>query len=139
MNYKHSQPGYLILIFVGVVVAFLFFASSKLDYSWITKLIILLIVVLFYSLNVEVDKNFILVKFGVGVIFRKISLSDVESCKVVKNRWYNGWGIRRISNGWMFNISGFDAVELKLKNGKVFRIGSDDASKLEKAILKAKG
>jgi hypothetical protein len=36
---------------------------------------------------------------------------------------------------WIYNVSGFDAVEIKLKNGKVYRIGTDEPKKLEQTIL----
>jgi hypothetical protein len=35
---------------------------------------------------------------------------------------------------WIFNISGFDAVEIIMNNWKVYRIWTDDVIKLEKAI-----
>jgi hypothetical protein len=38
-----------------------------------------------------------------------------------------GWGIRALHKGWLWNIAGLDAVELELKTGRVFRIGTDDA------------
>ena len=38
---------------------------------------------------------------------------------------------------WIFNVSGFDAVEIKMENGKIFRIGTDEPKKLEHAILQA--
>jgi len=38
---------------------------------------------------------------------------------------------------WIYNVSGFDAVEIKLKNGKTYRIGTDESQKLEQAILRS--
>jgi len=38
---------------------------------------------------------------------------------------------------WIFNVSGFDAVELIMKNGKIYRIGTDEPIKLESAITVA--
>ena len=35
---------------------------------------------------------------------------------------------------WIYNVSGFDAVEIIMKNKKVYRIGSDVAKELETAI-----
>jgi len=37
----------------------------------------------------------------------------------------------------MYNISGLDAVELRLKKGGVFRIGSDEPQRLEEALKQA--
>jgi len=39
---------------------------------------------------------------------------------------------------WIYNISGFDAVEIKMKNGKTYRIGTDEPQKLEQAIVHAR-
>jgi len=55
------------------------------------------------------------------------------SAKTTKNHWYYEWGIR----GWLwpkmriYNVSGFDAVEIKVKNGKTYRIGTDEPKKSE--------
>jgi len=37
----------------------------------------------------------------------------------------------------IYNISGFDAVEIKMKDGKRYRIGTDEPKKLEVAITQA--
>ncbi|HBI33644.1 MAG TPA: hypothetical protein DEA43_03435 [Candidatus Moranbacteria bacterium] len=38
---------------------------------------------------------------------------------------------------WIYNISGFDAVEIKMKNGKLYRVGTDEPEKLEQVILQS--
>ena len=35
---------------------------------------------------------------------------------------------------WIYNVSGFDAVEIIMKNGKIYRIGTDVPEELEAAI-----
>ncbi len=37
----------------------------------------------------------------------------------------------------LYNVSGFDAVEIKLRTGKKFRIGTDVPQELEEAIRQA--
>lgn len=102
--------------------------------------LILLILASFYSLQVRIDEKYIRIKFGYGIFQKKFSLNDIVSAKTVKNRWYYGWGIRGWlwSKMWIYNVSGFDAVEIKLKNGKTYRIGTDEPKKLEQAILHSK-
>lgn len=99
--------------------------------------LILLILSSFVSLQVRVDEKQIRIKFGYGLFAKEFLLNDILSAKVVKNHWRYGWGIRVWfwPKMWIYNISGFDAVELKLKNGKIYRIGTDEAKKLEQAIL----
>ena len=45
-----------------------------------------------------------------------------------------GWGIHHVGDGWLFNIYGFDAVELHFHSGKRAVIGTDEAEKLAEAI-----
>ena len=105
----------------------------------VTAIMALIIFILssFCSLQVIIDDQYLKIKFGYGIYQKKFSLSDIISAKTVKNKWYYGWGIR----GWfwpkmlIYNVSGFDAVEIKLKNSKTYRIGTDESNKLEQAIL----
>ncbi len=90
--------------------------------------------ILFYQLNVEIIENKINLKFGVGLIKKTINISDIRECNIVKNKWIYGWGIRYYGDGWMWNISGLDAVELIFHNNKRFRIGSDEAHVLSDKI-----
>jgi len=140
MKYKHTQIGYLtiftlsatsvlfgiILIqnnFNPLILAFMFF--------------ILVILASLLSLNVIIDKNHIQIKFGYGIYKKRFVLKEIISVRVVKNHWYYGWGIRIWFWPYMliYNISGFDAVEITMKNGKIYRIGTDEPKKLERAVL----
>jgi len=89
---------------------------------------------LFYSLTVEIDETELIIKFGFGVINKKFILKDIKSCHTVKNPWYYGWGIRLTPHGWLYNISGLSAIEIQVKNGKKYRIGTDEPEKLKHAI-----
>ena len=35
---------------------------------------------------------------------------------------------------WIYNVSGFDAVEIIMRNGRIYRIGTDVPGELETAI-----
>ena len=63
-------------------------------------------------------------------------ISRMRWSKKVKNHWYYGWGIRVWfwPYIWIYNISWFDGVEIKLKNKKIYRIGTNKPKELEKAI-----
>ncbi len=97
--------------------------------------VVLLVFFLFGSLTVKVDDESVDIRFGPGLIGKRLRLADVQSCRPVRNRWWWGWGIRRIGRGqWLFNVSGLDAVELSMKNGKRYRIGTDEPQKLCEVI-----
>lgn len=130
---------YLITIFDSV---FLFLLLAFF-YEWgdhpisltgllICTVIYLLIAALFYQMKTRVASKKIIVSFGVGWITKSINIEKLESVKIVRNKWYYGWGIRIIKNGMLYNIGGLDAVELKIKNKKsIVRIGSSDPERLK--------
>ncbi len=89
---------------------------------------------LFHQLTVTVSKDFIRLRFGVGVINKKFAVAEVESAAIVRNKWWNGWGIRMTRHGWLYNVSGYDSVEIHLKNGRKARIGTDEPNRLLAAI-----
>jgi hypothetical protein len=91
------------------------------------------------TLTVEVDGETIRLRFGVGVIRKRIGLAEVRAWQAVRNPWYCGWGIRLGPRGQLWNVSGFDAVELALPEGRRFRIGTDEPHALVSAITQAKG
>lgn len=96
----------------------------------------LFVLLSFATLTVSIDENHIGIKFGYGIFKKKFSLAEIVSVKIVKNHWYYGWGIRLWlwPKMWIYNVSGFDAVEIVLKNGKVYRIGTDVPEELEREL-----
>jgi hypothetical protein len=139
-QYEHTQVGYLIIIAMvtTMVLIGIIFATSGLNWIAIGVLVIIAIaLVLFSSLTVVIWEEELEVRFGPGLVRKRIRLDEIESCKIVKNRWYYGWGIRLTPHGTLYNVSGFDAVEIKLGTGKQFRIGTDVPQELEAAIQKA--
>ena len=101
--------------------------------------LILFILASFATLTASIDENYLRIKFGYGIFRKSFLLNDVASAKVLKNHWYYGWGIRLWfwPYMWIYNISGFDAVEITMKNRKIYRIGTDEPEKLETAIKQA--
>lgn len=143
MSYKHTQTGYLIIYILLALVLFFGFIFSTADFEPISFVIIfiilLLVLVSFERLTVMIDGNYLKIIFGYGIFRKSFKLNEICSAETVKNHWYYGWGIRfwPWPKMWIFNVSGFDAVEIKMKNGKIYRIGTDEPQKLESAILEA--
>jgi hypothetical protein len=106
--------------------------------AFVPLLFVLIIVGLFGSLAVSVDREAIGLRLGVGLIRKRIPIARIRDCRIVRNRWFYGWGIRLTPRGWMWNISGLDAVELDLDDSGHFRIGTDDPDGLRSAIRRAR-
>jgi hypothetical protein len=137
--YKHTQIGLLMyLIFlpivIGLLISYYFFANYLILVLAIFMAIALFI---FNSLSVELADGALKFYFGPGIIRNIIPLGSIISVKSVRNSWYFGWGIHWFGRGWLYNVSGFDAVELQLNNNKVIRIGTDEPRRLENAIKSA--
>lgn len=147
-TYKHTQIGYLMLVITLVVLIFFVWLQitaraeppsidSGTNFAF-TAIMALILFILgsFVSLQVLIDEKYLRIKFGYGIFKKKFSLNDIMSAKTVKNHWYYGWGIRRWfwPKMWIYNVSGFDAVEITMKNGKVYRIGTDTPNELEVVI-----
>ena len=152
MTYKHTQIGYLMIVVTIAVLAlfawtYMTTAAEPPSYdsgnnllTTTTMTLVLFILTSFTTLQVYINKKQLWIKFGYGVYKQKFPLDEIISAKIVRNPRYTGWGIRRWIGRKMriFNVSGFDAVEIQMKNGKIYRIGTDEPKALEQAILHAK-
>ena len=149
-HYENTQPGTFIRIMTGSwVVFFGVLAGVKLALGEKEAAIVLgvitvmlavingIVFVLFHSLTVRISPSDIAISFGVGLIRKRFSIGDIRSVRIARNRWYNGWGIRKIRGGWLYNVSGFDAIEIQLKNERKYRIGTDQPKKLFAAVESA--
>ena len=127
----------MLVVFIGGALLF-FFLPSPLT-LWpvafpIFAFVALTIAFLMGTLTVEVDDVSVRLKFGIGLVRKNFRLDEIASCRPVRNQWWWGWGIRLIPGGWLYNVSGLDAVELGLRNGKTFRIGTDEPKVLSDFI-----
>jgi hypothetical protein len=139
--YKHTQVGMMIILALGlgivIIATFLIVMPVRPIVPELSLGILFLCLLLFSALTVEVTMDKLLLSFGPGLIRKSFHIEDIRNAKVVRNPWYYGWGIRSTPHGWLFNVSGLDAVELELKNSRRFRIGTDDPQELLRAIQQA--
>ncbi len=138
--YKHTQIGYLLLVLYSAVILFICYiniVTGFIPFALVGLIIMLIALGLFATLTVAVDDRMLRIQFGLGVIRKGFLLKDIEAYRVVKNPWYYGWGIRFTPRGWLFNVSGFSAIELQMKSGKTYRIGTDEPDSLAKALDEA--
>jgi len=136
-RYERTQIGYLTIYTLGGCLAAQAALMAVVGFHWVYLAALVVLagcLALFATLSVQVDETAVRLRFGPGLIGKTFWLGDVESCRVVRNKWYHGWGINLIPGGWLYNVSGLDAVELQMKTGKKNRIGTDDPTGLASAI-----
>jgi hypothetical protein len=140
--YKHTQIATLTLVGLGLaivllVVLFVLAPAARIAAGIILALLFALLLV-FHGLTVEVKRDELVAAFGLGLIRKRFRIADIHDARSVRNPWYYGWGIRLTPHGWMFNVSGLDAVELDLSNNRKFRIGTDEPGRLVASIHTAR-
>ena len=91
---------------------------------------------LFSSLTVEVSGGELRWYFGPGLWTHRLPLEAIQEVAVVRNHWWNGYGIRVAPGFRLYNVSGLDAVELRVGASDVRRIGTDDPQGLAQALTR---
>jgi hypothetical protein len=137
MSYRHTQPGTLILIaclLAGGFGAVLAWRGGQWPAS--IALIVMMVgtAVLFSSLTVEVGDSELRWYFGPGLWTYRLPLDEIKDVAVVRNQWWNGFGIRMARGFRLYNVSGLDAVELRVGADDVRRNGTDDPQGLSDAL-----
>lgn len=137
--YRHTQIGYLTLI-VMLAAALGIFAlgpRSPLPVTISVAVLLLISAVVFSSFTVEISDGELRFHFRSGFWRKRFALADVATADVTRSSWWEGWGIRITPRGMLYNVSGTDAVEIKLRSGQRFRIGTDEPEALAQALLTA--
>lgn len=139
MDYKHTQIGTAILAVMGTSALVLAYSAivKPADNANFAFLVVGVIAILFSSLTIKIGEGQIRWFFGPGFWRKSLDYTQIDSAKIIKTKWYNGLGIRLLSTGWLYNVSGLDAVELKLKDGTTVSLGTNEPEKLLEAIKKA--
>ena len=134
--YRHTQIGYLTLIVVlaaalGIVISL---PREVRPVTLGVAVLLVIIAVLFSTLTVEVTDGELSFHFGPGFWRKRVALSEVKAVTPTESSWWEGWGIRFTFRGMLYNVSGTNAVEIELRSGKRFRIGTDEPEALVQAI-----
>ena len=134
MIYDHTQKSIGItttsLVIAGLILtALAFYTGLSLLFS-LVFIISLLIILIFTSLTIQICNGQLSWYFGPGFWKKEIELREIVSVHTIRIKWYYGFGIRLIPTGWMYNVSGLDAVQIKLKNSKIITLGTDEPEKL---------
>lgn len=138
MRYEHVQYGYwgagtvVLMMIVGVFTLPETFAESTVAGWVVTATLVLIagITVWFSRLVVTIDNTTLSASFGPGWPRKNVNLSEVATASAVRNAWIQGWGLRKLPGGWMYNTWGLDAIELEMTSDRIVRIGTNDTDNL---------
>lgn len=98
-------------------------------------LIFIVCILIFYKLTIVIDDTHLIFSMGIGLVRKSFPLSDIAGCKPVKNSFLSGVGIHLTSSGWLYNVSGHQAIELSFKSdARKIRIGTDKAEEISRIV-----
>ncbi|NER10395.1 hypothetical protein SAMN06265375_10161 [Muriicola jejuensis] len=114
----NSGPNFLITSLMVITVGFLFS---------------------FVSLRILIDEHFLQIRMMFGLFRKKLVLGEISSVQIVRNPWYYGHGIRKWfwPRMWIYSVRGSHAIEISLKNGKKYRIGTNEPEMVKRSILQS--
>lgn len=141
-RYEHTQIGYVTggAMAAATVGTYFAFLADEGELGWFGSLLtggLAVGTILFSSLTVVVEADALRFYFGPGFWERRIPLDDVTGVEVVRNNALYGWGIRYTPHGWLYNVSGLDAVEVQVEGEGTLRIGTDEPDELKRALEEA--
>ncbi|HTG52205.1 MAG TPA: hypothetical protein VMA33_05025 [Candidatus Tectomicrobia bacterium] len=140
-RYEHTQIGHVIIWSLLAIILIANGLTGALAHwpAVVVSLILLVCLVLFYKLRITIQDETLCVSFGPGIIRKRIRLAEIVGCEPIRIRWWYGWGIHLTPRGWLYNVSGFDAMAITLRNGQKFAVGTDDPDGLVDAMRRSTG
>ena len=135
-RYEHRQIGHVIIwsLLAIMLIVSGFAGLSHREIPLVVSIILLVCLILFYKLRITIHGETLCASFGIGVFRKRVALAQIVGCEPIRIRWWHGWGIHLTPYGWLYNVSGFHAVAITLRNGRKFALGTDDSRGLVDAI-----
>jgi hypothetical protein len=144
VRYKHLQLGYVTLmgLAIGLVLGIVKLSHDGPSPLVLGALALLgLLSLLFSSQTIEIGDGKLRSHFGPSFLTNalplgrvEVLLSEIESATPIAVAGFYGWGIRQTPQGWLYNVSGTRAVQINLKRGESFILGTDDPEQLCQTI-----
>jgi len=139
-TYQHTQFGGTIvypLIAIIVIAIGVALISPIARIALIIAIPLALTIWIFSKMTITIDETRVRAAFGPGFVYKDVALRDIESVKPLHVQWWYGWGIHLTPYGWLYNVSGRDAVAIRLRNGQQLCLGTDQPAELVDAIRRS--
>jgi hypothetical protein len=89
--------------------------------------------VLMSGMKTTVTGGSLTIRIGPVLTGKTIPVSEISGIQKTEIPWYSS-GIKKIRGGWLFSVNGSPALEINLRSGKRFIVGTDDPDGLARAI-----
>lgn len=138
VRYTHTQPGMVVrgalLVGAGVTAGLSTLIPTPPAILVGAAVVLVGCAYVFSSLTVQVTDERLRWHFGAGFFRREIPLAAILSAEPTRTGWLDGWGIHRGRRGMLYNVSGFQALALTLRDGRRILLGTDEPERLQQAL-----
>ena len=137
-TYRHTQVGYVTIAALSVaclLAGYRIWHAGTAPHLVVALLVLLACLVTFPTLTVEIKDGVLSWWFGLGLIRKDVPIANIIRGALVRVQWYHGWGIHLTARGWLYNVSGFKAVEFQTSDGSSFQLGSDEPEVMHAAVM----
>jgi hypothetical protein len=133
--YEHRQwaPWSIVILLVLIALT----SAARHDGEGVVALLLFFAIIAagFARLTTQVDRNGVLWSFTFGVPGGHLNFADLDHAELTRTNLLEGWGVHwTLWHGWLWNVSGFRAVELFYRSGRRVTLGTDDPQGLFDAI-----
>lgn len=133
VQYRHTQIGYLLIAVLGGALIGMGALAGATGWPIVSLLVVAVLALClftFSTLTVIITDTALEFHFSARLLGRRLNLDAIHSERIVRNPWYYGWGIHATPEGWVYNVSGVKAVEVTLRDGRRYRIGTDEPDEM---------
>jgi hypothetical protein len=144
MTYAHTQRSPLLLLVLvvagaGTLASLAFPGARAIPFGARLTIVAAAVAMalsgmVFTTLTIRVDGERLSWQFGGGLVRKSVALAEIASAEPTRTSWVEGWGIHLTTRGWLYNVSGRDAVLVTLRDGKRFLLGTDEPAVLAAAL-----
>ena len=151
IHYSHTKVGWWLIATLGIVALAIavIFSGAAFDaqslppaqarmIGWAVVVTLIITAALLTSLTVRVTSDAVTWHFGPGAIHFSLPFTEITGVAVARTPLWAGIGIHWIFTGWVYNVSGRDAVMLTKRDGTSVWIGTDEPERLAAAIERAR-
>ncbi|MDA7864958.1 hypothetical protein N9B24_02415 [bacterium] len=137
MEYDHTQSARLYLLLLVIAIG-IFGSAFCIDEIVVRSVmscsgaLMLLLAFSFCHLSVRDEGAELLIAFGPLPLFkRRLQYCELEKVEQSRSTIMDGWGIHMSpSGGWVWNLWGYNCVDVWYRQGRKVRIGTDDPAGL---------
>lgn len=138
--YKEQQVGVIPITIFGLSTIGMLYLGYLFGYNIIFVLLTIfffVVTVVYSNMLVTVTEEFITIRIG-WVLQQQIPMAEVSGLDNHDTALLSDWGIRPLGKGWLYSIAGSTAIEIHMRDGTMFVVGTNTPEKLLNSIKEAK-